>query len=110
MHLLLAGLKLARKIIFGVGNSPIYTSFIAACVSKFSARRDLPLPALDLLLGALGAARLAYTSMVPGGEVATTHLLLSIPRHLLNVPGSFQGDVSDIPYKSERRKENKVPE
>lgn len=92
-----------------MGNSPIYTSFIAACVSKFSARRDLPLPALDLLLGALGAARLAYTSIVPGGEVATTHLLLSVPRQWLNVVGSFQGDANDKSSDIERRKERKGP-
>jgi hypothetical protein len=69
----------------------------------------MPLPALDLLLGALGGARLAYTSIVPGGEAAMTHLLLSGPLSLSKRLGSFQGDANDMPYDDERWRESQVP-
>lgn len=42
-----------------VEDLPIYTSFMATGVSNFNRRIDVCLPALDLLFGAFGAARLA---------------------------------------------------
>jgi hypothetical protein len=63
----------------------------------------MPLPALDLLLGALGGARLAYTSIIVP-RVATTHLLLSGLLSLSKHLGSFQEDTNDMPYNEDERK------